>query len=248
MYFSRLQYLLWIPDIIFKWIVCYILWEKILFALNLQFPLVIILIVCLLDCYKLPYASDAWRLKNNVFSQFGLKLRLLPVLNHCLNLNVLYSCHIFFQLKKELSGKPLREALDDQTLPLCWKGRKPFESIRDVKKYFKTFALSFTNKRKSKTELEFPPEAYLIISVSPPFNSFPTFDFSSLIYSSIRRSLRMSMNADNIVFQSKGNACLGILNGTEVGLNDLNVIGGESFCIIRNIAWRIEIINLGLSL
>ncbi|KAL9356465.1 hypothetical protein Peur_049718 [Populus x canadensis] len=94
-------------------------------------------------------------------------------------------------LKKELSGKPLREALDDQTLPLCWKGRKPFESIRDVKKYFKTFALSFTNERKSKTELEFPPEAYLIIS-------------------------------------SKGNACLGILNGTEVGLNDLNVIGDIS--------------------
>jgi hypothetical protein len=58
----------------------------------------------------------------------------------------------------------------------------------------------------------------------------------------------MSMNADNIFFQSKGNACLGILNGTEVGLNDLNVIGGESFCIIRNIAWRIEIINLGLNL
>ncbi|KAJ6996463.1 hypothetical protein D5086_010168 [Populus alba] len=94
-------------------------------------------------------------------------------------------------LKKELSGKPLREALDDHTLPVCWKGRKPFKSIRDVKKYFKTFALSFTNERKSKTELEFPPEAYLIIS-------------------------------------SKGNACLGILNGTEVGLKDLNVIGDIS--------------------
>ncbi|KAF9681831.1 hypothetical protein SADUNF_Sadunf05G0043400 [Salix dunnii] len=94
-------------------------------------------------------------------------------------------------LKKELSGKPLREALDDQTLPLCWKGPKPFKSIRDVKKYFKTFALRFTNDRKSKTVLEFPPEAYLIIS-------------------------------------SKGNACLGILNGTEVGLNDLNVIGDIS--------------------
>ncbi|KAJ6305550.1 hypothetical protein OIU78_020985 [Salix suchowensis] len=66
-------------------------------------------------------------------------------------------------LKKELSGKPLREASDDQTLPLCWKGRKPFRSI----------------------------QAYLIIS-------------------------------------SKGNACLGILNGTEVGLNDLNVIGDIS--------------------
>ena len=188
----------------------YILWEKVLFSLNLQFPSVIILIVYLLDCYKLPYASDAWKLKNNVFSQFGLKPRLLPVSNHCLNLNVLYSfMPYFFQLKKELSGKPLREALDDQTLPLCWKGRNPFKSIRDVKKYFKTFALSFTNERKSKTELEFPPEAYLIISVSPPFNSFPTFDFSSLIYSSIRRSLCMSMNAWQYVFPVQGKCLLG---------------------------------------
>ena len=106
----------------------------------------------------------------------------------------------FFQLKKELSSKPLREASDDQTLPLCWKGRKPFRSIRDVEKYFKTFALSFTNDRKSKTLLEFPPKAYLIISVSPPFNSFSTFVFSSLLSSSIRRSLCMSMNADRVFF------------------------------------------------
>ncbi|KAJ6733622.1 ASPARTYL PROTEASES [Salix koriyanagi] len=94
-------------------------------------------------------------------------------------------------MKRELSTKPLRQALDDQTLPLCWKGRKPFKSIRDVKKYFKTFALSFTNDGKSKTQLEFSPEAFLIVS-------------------------------------AKGNACLGILNGTEVGLNDLNVIGDIS--------------------
>ncbi|XP_011022860.1 PREDICTED: aspartic proteinase Asp1-like [Populus euphratica] len=94
-------------------------------------------------------------------------------------------------IKGELSKKFLSEALDDHTLPICWKGWKPFESVRDVKKYFKTFALSFMNGGKSKTQLEFPPEAYLIIS-------------------------------------SKGNACLGILNGTEVGLNDLNVIGDIS--------------------
>ncbi|XP_052310278.1 aspartic proteinase Asp1 isoform X5 [Populus trichocarpa] len=94
-------------------------------------------------------------------------------------------------IKRELSTKPLREALDDQTLPICWKGRKPFKSVHDVNKYFKTFALSFANDGKSKTQLEFPPEAYLIVS-------------------------------------SKGNACLGVLNGTEVGLNDLNVIGDIS--------------------
>ncbi|KAK2656363.1 hypothetical protein Ddye_009415 [Dipteronia dyeriana] len=95
-----------------------------------------------------------------------------------------------FMIKKELTGKSLKEAVDDQTLSLCWKGRKPLKSIRDVKKYFKTLALSFTNGR-SKTLYELTPEAYLIIS-------------------------------------SKGNVCLGILNGTEVGLQDLNLIGDIS--------------------
>ncbi|OAY57650.1 aspartic proteinase Asp1 isoform X1 [Manihot esculenta] len=97
---------------------------------------------------------------------------------------------LLFSLKRELSGKPLGET-PDQTLPLCWKGKKPFKSIRDVKKYFKTFALSFISGGRTKTKFEFSPEAYLIIS-------------------------------------SKGNACLGILNGTEVGLRDLNVIGDIS--------------------
>ncbi|XP_048232750.1 aspartic proteinase Asp1 isoform X2 [Ricinus communis] len=101
--------------------------------------------------------------------------------------------HLVFSLKRELSRKPISEALDDQTLPLCWKGKRPFKSIRDVKKYFKPFALVFktSSGRSSKTQFEFSPEAYLIIS-------------------------------------SKGNACLGILNGTEVGLRDLNVIGDVS--------------------
>ncbi|KAJ4838183.1 hypothetical protein Tsubulata_032524 [Turnera subulata] len=94
-------------------------------------------------------------------------------------------------VKKELSGKPISQALDDKTLPICWKGRRPFKRIRDVKKYFKTFSLSFTDGGKTKTQFELPPEAYLIIS-------------------------------------NKGNVCLGILNGTEVGLRDLNVIGDVS--------------------
>ena len=72
-----------------------------------------------------------------------------------------------FQLRKELNGKPLKEALDDQTLPLCWKGKKPFKSIRDVKKYFKPLALSFSNGWRAKSQFEIPPESYLIISVTP---------------------------------------------------------------------------------
>lgn len=94
-------------------------------------------------------------------------------------------------LKKELNGKPLKEAKDDYTLPLCWKGRRPFKTINDVKKYFKNFVLSFPHGWKSKAHFEIPPESYLIIS-------------------------------------SKGSVCLGVLNGTEAGLQNVNLIGDIS--------------------
>ncbi|KAE8665750.1 Splicing factor U2af large subunit A [Hibiscus syriacus] len=95
-------------------------------------------------------------------------------------------------LKKELSGRSLKEAPEDQTLPLCWKGRKPFRSVRDAKKYFKTvLSLAFKGSGRRKTQFELHPEAYLIIS-------------------------------------NKGNVCLGILNGTQIGLQNLNVIGDVS--------------------
>ncbi|XP_022884428.1 aspartic proteinase Asp1-like isoform X1 [Olea europaea var. sylvestris] len=119
------------------------------------------------------------------------------------NLNVIFdsgSSYTYFNsqiyhslissIKKGLSRK-LREATDDRTLPFCWKREKPFESIRDVNKYFKPLALRFPNGRKAKPQFEIPPEAYLIIS-------------------------------------SKGNACLGILNGTDIGLDNLNMIGDIS--------------------
>ncbi|XP_022157723.1 aspartic proteinase Asp1 isoform X3 [Momordica charantia] len=92
-------------------------------------------------------------------------------------------------LNRELAGKPLREAMDDDTLPLCWRGRKPFKSLRDVRKYFKPLALSFSSGGRSKAVFEIPMEGYLILS-------------------------------------SMGNVCLGILNGTEVGLQNSNIIGG----------------------
>ncbi|KAI8535534.1 hypothetical protein RHMOL_Rhmol10G0181600 [Rhododendron molle] len=94
-------------------------------------------------------------------------------------------------LRKELSGKPLREEPNDKTLPLCWKGKKPFKNVLDVKKHFKPLALSFSNGWRAKSQFEIPPEAYLIIS-------------------------------------SRGNVCLGILNGSEVGLDNENVIGDIS--------------------
>lgn len=69
------------------------------------------------------------------------------------------------QVKKELNGKPLREAMDDHTLPVCWKGRKPFRSIYDVRKYFKPLGLSFPGGWRSKPKFEILPESYLILSV-----------------------------------------------------------------------------------
>ncbi|GAU25401.1 hypothetical protein TSUD_70530 [Trifolium subterraneum] len=67
-------------------------------------------------------------------------------------------------LNKELNRKPIKAAPDDQTLPMCWHGKRPFRSINEVKKYFKPLTLSFTNGGRVKPQFEIPPEAYLIIS------------------------------------------------------------------------------------
>ncbi|OMO78502.1 Peptidase A1 [Corchorus olitorius] len=87
-----------------------------------------------------------------------------------------------------LNGKPLN-AVHDQALPVCWKGKKPFKSVHDVKNYFSTLTLSFTNTRN--VQLELPPEAYLIVT-------------------------------------DHGNVCLGILNGTEAGVDEFSIIGDIS--------------------
>ncbi|PQQ03132.1 aspartic proteinase Asp1 [Prunus yedoensis var. nudiflora] len=89
-------------------------------------------------------------------------------------------------VRNDLEGKPLKDATEDQSLPICWKGIKPFKFVRDAKNYFKPLALSFTNAKN--VQLQLSPEAYLIVT-------------------------------------KHGNVCLGILNGTEVGLGNLNIIG-----------------------
>ncbi|KAF8018648.1 hypothetical protein BT93_H3518 [Corymbia citriodora subsp. variegata] len=94
-------------------------------------------------------------------------------------------------VKKALDRKPFAEALDDPTLPLCWRGRKPFKNIREVRKYFKPFALSFNSGGRTKNQFEVPPESYLIIS-------------------------------------AMGNVCMGVLNGTQAGLQNMNLIGDIS--------------------
>lgn len=66
------------------------------------------------------------------------------------------------QIKGDLS-KNLKE-VPDHSLPLCWKGKKPFKSVLDVKKEFKTVVLSFSNGKKALMEI--PPENYLIVTVN----------------------------------------------------------------------------------
>lgn len=66
------------------------------------------------------------------------------------------------QIKRDLNGKGLKDDTKDKSLPVCWKGSKPFKSVSDVKSYFKPFLLNFPKK----VQLQIPPEAYLIITVS----------------------------------------------------------------------------------
>ncbi|VVB11652.1 unnamed protein product [Arabis nemorensis] len=87
----------------------------------------------------------------------------------------------------DLKGKPLKDAKEDKTLPVCWKAAKPLKSLVEVKNLFKTLTITFTNGKRN-VQLQIPPESYLIISKT-------------------------------------GNACLGILNGSEIGLQNSNVIG-----------------------
>ncbi|KAL4308666.1 hypothetical protein GQ457_01G028100 [Hibiscus cannabinus] len=64
-------------------------------------------------------------------------------------------------IRKDVSGKQLKD-VNDKALPICWKGSRPFKSMRDARNYFNTLALSFTGS--SNIQLQLPPEAYLIVT------------------------------------------------------------------------------------
>lgn len=68
------------------------------------------------------------------------------------------------QIKKNIDSKDLKDAPEDKTLPICWKGRKHFKSINDVKGFFKPLAIRF--KKSKNAVLEMLPQHYLIINVS----------------------------------------------------------------------------------
>ncbi|GFP89828.1 aspartic proteinase asp1, partial [Phtheirospermum japonicum] len=87
---------------------------------------------------------------------------------------------------KNLNGT-LKDAADDNTLPVCWGG--PFGSLDEAASHFLPLAFNFTDAKNVHFQMD--PKSYLIIS-------------------------------------GKGNVYLGILNGTEVGLEDMNLIGDIS--------------------
>ncbi|GER37729.1 eukaryotic aspartyl protease family protein [Striga asiatica] len=117
-------------------------------------------------------------------------------------------------------SSPLDKATDPN-LPFCWKG--PFTSVSDVSSYFSTLALNFS------TNLQFAMgiESYLIISLSRAESNIGLKrgmldNYGLELESSVDLSLVCGLN-------DLANVCLGILDGSEVGLGDLNVIGDISF-------------------
>ena len=68
------------------------------------------------------------------------------------------------QVRKDLSGKPLKDAPEEKALPVCWKTAKPIKSIFDIKSFFKPLTINFTNAKNVKLHLA--PEDYLILTVS----------------------------------------------------------------------------------
>eukprot|EP01018_Ginkgo_biloba_P005941 Gb_41746 [translate_table: standard] len=67
-------------------------------------------------------------------------------------------------VKENLIGTQLQQDSSDSTLPLCWRGQKPFRSVADVSQYFKPLTLNFKSSSSQITSkrLEILPEGYLI--------------------------------------------------------------------------------------
>ncbi|MFS7973059.1 putative nepenthesin [Helianthus anomalus] len=65
-------------------------------------------------------------------------------------------------LMNDLKGTQLNKADEDKSLPICWKGSKPFKSIQDVRNLFKPIVLSFANSKNVRFQID--PEGYLIVT------------------------------------------------------------------------------------
>ncbi|KAF9682639.1 hypothetical protein SADUNF_Sadunf05G0129800 [Salix dunnii] len=65
-------------------------------------------------------------------------------------------------VRKDLTGKPLKDAPEEKELTVCWKAAKPVKSILDIKSYFKPLTINFINEKY--VQLQLAPEDYLIIT------------------------------------------------------------------------------------
>ncbi|KAK4742235.1 hypothetical protein SAY87_000236 [Trapa incisa] len=66
------------------------------------------------------------------------------------------------QLRAGLKGKPFKDATEDKSLPVCWRGAQPSKAVDDVKQYFKPLVLRF----RKDVQYEILPAAYLVITTS----------------------------------------------------------------------------------
>lgn len=72
------------------------------------------------------------------------------------------------QVRKDLSGKSLKDAPEEKALAVCWKTAKPIKSILDIKSFFKPLTINFIKAKN--VQLQLAPEDYLIITVSTSKN------------------------------------------------------------------------------
>nr|BAK05301.1 predicted protein [Hordeum vulgare subsp. vulgare] len=68
---------------------------------------------------------------------------------------------IVSKVRVTLSESSLEE-VKGRALPLCWKGKKPFGSVNDVKNQFKALSLKITHARGT-SNLDIPPQNYLFV-------------------------------------------------------------------------------------
>ncbi|KAL6525065.1 hypothetical protein OROMI_030658 [Orobanche minor] len=119
-------------------------------------------------------------------------------------------------IKKDLEGNDKIVAVEDGYLPMCWKGAEsePFQTIDDAIKNFKLLVLSFRNEET--VEFMMGPESYLVFTCT-------------LRSTHLNRSIFATMTLTGIcLIQETKIACLGILNGTTIGLGNTNIIGDIS--------------------
>ncbi|XP_024395932.1 aspartyl protease APCB1 isoform X2 [Physcomitrium patens] len=69
-------------------------------------------------------------------------------------------------VEKQAKQSGLLRVKSDTTLPYCWRGPSPFQSITDVHQYFKTLTLDFGGRNWFATDstLDLSPQGYLIVS------------------------------------------------------------------------------------